>query len=604
MLGLGRKKREQEQNTSQAVEEQPIAASPEGGLDVDAEDLSNVVEAEGAARVGSEQKSMVEGEAGQAVRDAALDDVKQIAKQSTSYTSEADLLQVLAEQVGMEIVKLHQIEPNEEALKLVNPDIARQYKAFPISIDEDDILTIAISDPLNVQALDDLRVWLDHELRGVISSEEEIMNAIDEYYGTGSESVDDVLNEMREDQLEMDLKDDSFGNLEKIAHEAPIVKLVNLILLQAIKERASDLHIEPMGNSIRIRYRADGILHETVPPPEHLRDAILSRFKVMGGMNIAERRLPQDGRVKLKMDGRNIELRASTLPTVKGESIVMRILDSQLMGMGLENIGMMPDTLETWDKMIRRPNGIVLVTGPTGCGKTTTMYSSLERIFSPMVKMITTENPVEYQMDGVVQVNIDPNVGLTFARCLRAILRQDPDIIMVGEIRDLETAKMAIESSLTGHLVLSTMHTNDACGTLTRLIDMEVEPFLITSAVVGVMAQRLIRKICDDCKEPYKPEENHMREMGFSPQEVENITFFHGKGCSECNYTGYKGRVGVFELLQLSEEVKEKVLEEVSSAEIFHEARKQGLRSLREDGWEKVIQGITTIEEVLLSTVH
>lgn len=603
MLGLSRKKREQDIVSSQTADQSNETAVLDD-LDMSAEDLAGMVDSEGAARVGSSKKEMIAGEAAQAVSDAQLDDVRKIAQQSTTYTSEADLLQILAEQVGMEVVKLHQIQPQEEALKIVNPDIARQYKAFPISLDEDNVLTIAISDPLNVQALDDLRIWLDHELRGVISSEEEIINAIDEYYGTGSESVDDVLNSMREENIKLDLKDDSFGNLVKIAHEAPIVKLVNLILLQAIKERASDLHVEPMGESIRIRYRADGILHETVPPPQHLRDAILSRFKVMAGMNIAERRLPQDGRVKLKMDNRNIELRVSTLPTVKGESVVMRILDSQVMSMGLENIGMMPDTLELWDKMIRRPNGIVLVTGPTGCGKTTTMYSSLSRIFSPMVKMITTENPVEYQMDGIVQVNINANVGLTFARCLRAILRQDPDIIMVGEIRDLETAKMAIESSLTGHLVLSTMHTNDACGTLTRLIDMDVEPFLITSAVVGIMAQRLIRKICDDCKEPYKPDENHIREMGFSPQEVENITFFHGKGCTECHYTGYKGRIGVFELLALSEPVKEKVLEEVSSAEIFHVARKEGLRSLREDGWEKVIQGITTIEEVLLSTVH
>ena len=348
----------------------------------------------------------------------------------------------------------------------------------------------------------------------------------------------------------------------------------------------------------------DGILHETVPPPSHLSTAIISRFKVMAGLNIAERRLPQDGRVKLRMSDRNVELRVSTLPTVNGESVVMRILDSEVMNLGLANIGMLPDTLETFEKMIKQPNGIVLVTGPTGCGKTTTLYSSLSRIFSPMTKMITTENPVEYQMDGVVQVNINAAVGLTFARCLRAILRQDPDIIMVGEIRDLETARMAIESSLTGHLVLSTMHTNDAPGTLTRLIDMDVEPFLITSAVIGVMAQRLVRTICLDCKEPYKPDANLIKEFGFDPEEVRNITFFHGKGCPECNYTGYRGRIGIFELLQLSEEVKELVLQRAASSVIFHQARKDGMRTLREDGWEKVIQGVTTLEEVLGSTVH
>ncbi|HQH74135.1 MAG TPA: ATPase, T2SS/T4P/T4SS family, partial [bacterium] len=407
--------------------------------------------------------------------------------------------------------------------------------------------------------LDDLRIWLDHEVKGVVATEEEINSAIEEFYGTGGESVDDVLQELDSQEFQIDFKDESFGNLEKIVHEAPIIKLVNLILLQAIKDRASDLHVEPFERSLRIRYRVDGILHETVPPPPHLANAIISRLKVMAGLNIAERRLPQDGRVKLSMADRNVELRVSSLPTVNGESVVMRILDSQMMEVGLENIGMLPDTLEIFDKIIKRPNGIVLVTGPTGCGKTTTMYASLRRIFSPMLKMITTENPVEYHMDGVVQVNINHAVGLTFARCLRAILRQDPDIIMVGEIRDLETAQMAIESSLTGHMVLSTMHTNDAPSTLTRLIDMEVEPFLITSAVVGVVAQRLIRVICLDCKEPYKPEPAIIQELGYNPKDVENITFFHGRGCSECNYTGFKGRSGIFELLILSDAAKELV---------------------------------------------
>jgi len=299
-----------------------------------------------------------------------------------------------------------------------------------------------------------------------------------------------------------------------------------------------------------------------------------------------------------------VELRVSSLPTVNGESVVMRILDSQMMSLGLENIGMLPDSLEVFDKVIARPNGIVLVTGPTGCGKTTTLYAALRRVFSPMLKMITTENPVEYQMDGVVQVNINQNVGLTFARCLRAILRQDPDVIMVGEIRDFETAQMAIESSLTGHLVLSTLHTNDAPSTLTRLIDMEIEPFLITSAVTAVVAQRLIRKICLECKEPYKPDPAIIREIGFDPNEVQNINFFHGRGCSECNYTGYKGRIGIFELLILSDEVKEHVLNRDSSAVIFRQARKDGMRTMREDGWEKVLQGLTTVEEVLASTSH
>ncbi len=603
MLGFGRKKKELEPR-------EPAAAAVDTPPETEQEQMARIHEAaqnESAAMVRDSQRGpnvIIPDEAGQAVRDAVLEQVTESSRE-TPYATEEDLLAVLADQVGMEMVKINDYQIDESIVKLVPPDLARQYKVFPLALDEvTNTLTLAISDPLNVQTLDDLRIWLDHEVKGVVATEEEINSAIEEFYGTGGESVDDVLQELDSQEFQIDFKDESFGNLEKIVHEAPIIKLVNLILLQAIKDRASDLHVEPFERSLRIRYRVDGILHETVPPPPHLANAIISRLKVMAGLNIAERRLPQDGRVKLSMADRNVELRVSSLPTVNGESVVMRILDSQMMEVGLENIGMLPDTLEIFDKIIKRPNGIVLVTGPTGCGKTTTMYASLRRIFSPMLKMITTENPVEYHMDGVVQVNINHAVGLTFARCLRAILRQDPDIIMVGEIRDLETAQMAIESSLTGHMVLSTMHTNDAPSTLTRLIDMEVEPFLITSAVVGVVAQRLIRVICLDCKEPYKPEPAIIQELGYNPKDVENITFFHGRGCSECNYTGFKGRSGIFELLILSDAAKELVLNRESSSVIFRQARKDGMRTMREDGWEKVLQGLTTVEEVLSSTSH
>jgi type IV pilus assembly protein PilB len=610
MLGLGRKKdkKEDPEKTADAVDQPAPDELCDSSMtqEISEAELMKAVEGEAAESVGKgpSDKHIVDGEAGQAVRDAVLDHVSKIS-QSQEYTSEEDLLHVLADQVGMKLVRISQYDIDDSLTRLISGELARQYNCMPVSLDRDtNTLTVAISDPLNVQTLDDLRIWLDHNIEGVIAGEEEIANAIDEYYGTGSESVDNVLEELDSEEYEIDFKDESFGNLEKIIHEAPIVKLVNLILLQAIKDRASDLHIEPFESTLRIRYRVDGILHETVPPPNHLANAIISRVKVMAGMNIAERRLPQDGRVKLAMQDRNIELRVSSLPTVNGESVVMRILDSEVMSVGLENIGFLPDTLERFDKIIKNPNGIVLVTGPTGCGKTTTLYAALQRVFSPMLKMITTENPVEYQMEGVVQVNINQSVGLTFARCLRAILRQDPDIIMVGEIRDLETAQMAIESSLTGHLVLSTMHTNDAPGTLTRLIDMDVEPFLITSAVIGVVAQRLIRLICSECKEPYQPEPALVKEMGFSPEEVENITFFHGKGCAECNYTGYKGRTGIFELLTLSEQIKDMILNREPTSHIFREARKEGMRTLREDGWEKIIQGLTTFEEILHNTVH
>ncbi len=606
MLGLGRKKKDSDKplKTDEAAGDNKSTAVPEADTN---EAIAEVAGAEAAALVGTadENRVLAPDEAGQAVRDAVLEQVSAATEETRQYTSEEDLLTVLAEQVGMELVKISDYEIDEAIIDFLSAELARQYKVFPLVLDEEtNVITVAISDPLNVQTLDDLRIWLDHDVKGVIASEEEIQNAIDEFYGTGTDSVDEVLHELDSEDLEIDLKDDSFGNLEKIVHEAPIVKLVNLILLQAIKDRASDLHVEPFESTLRIRYRVDGILHETVPPPSHLANAIISRIKVMSGLNIAERRLPQDGRVKLTMADRNVELRVSSLPTVNGESVVMRILDSQVMNLGLANIGLLPDTLEIYEKMINQPNGIVLVTGPTGCGKTTTLYASLKLIFSPMLKLITTENPVEYQMDGVVQVNINQKVGLTFARCLRSILRQDPDIIMVGEVRDLETAQMAIESSLTGHLVISTLHTNDAPGTLTRLIDMDVEPFLITSAITGVLAQRLIRIICQDCKEPYTPEPALIQEMGFSPDEVANITFFHGRGCADCNYTGYKGRTGIFELLRMTEGVKELVLNREASSVIFREARKDGMRTLREDGWEKIIQGITTVEEILSCTVQ
>ena len=590
------------EEVDQEVTPIPVPVAPPPGTASTGSD-DGLIPGEAGAFVGEAPGGPVghEDELAQSVRDA----VAESTAQAETYTTQEDLLKLYAQQVGMPFVKIAESEYRPEVIALISPELAREYQVFPIDLDEiTGAITVALVDPLNVRTLDDLRVWLGREVLGVVANADEVQSAIEESYGTGEESVDDMLKSLSEEQVEVDIKETDFDDLQRIASEAPIVKLVNLILLQAIKERASDLHVEPFERSLRIRYRVDGILHETVPPPQHLTTAIISRLKVMAGLNIAERRLPQDGRLKLAMHDRNVELRVSCLPTVNGESVVMRILDSQVMSLGLDQIGMLPDTLDRYGKIISRPNGIVLVTGPTGCGKTTTMYASLRHIFSPMLKMITTENPVEYQMDGVVQVNINQSVGLTFARCLRSILRQDPDIIMVGEIRDLETASMAIESSLTGHLVLSTMHTNDAPGTLTRLIDMNVEPFLIASAVVAVMAQRLIRVICLDCKEPYSPDPALVREMGFSPEEVQNINFFHGKGCSSCNYTGYRGRLGIFEMLIMSDKVKELVLERAASSVIFTEARKEGMRTLREDGWEKIVQGLTTMEEILSSTIH
>jgi len=518
------------------------------------------------------------------------------------FTSEEDLLQVLSEQIGMPYVRVDDYEIDQELLKLVPGQVAQMYKVFPLERQNDGSILLAMVDPLNVHTLDDVSLLLNCQAKGAVANENDIYDLIEEFYGGTEESVDDMLESLHEEDLDFQIDEDNFDDLERIANEAPIIKLVNLILLQAIKDRASDLHVEPYQKSFRIRYRVDGTLHETVPPPKHLQLAIISRLKVMAGMNIAERRLPQDGRIKLSMTDREIDLRVSSLPTVNGESIVMRILDKTMMMIGLEQIGMMPQDLEVFEKIVRKPHGIVLVTGPTGSGKTTTLYAALMKIYSPMLKMITTENPVEYQLEGLVQVNINERVGLTFAACLRSILRQDPDVIMVGEIRDLETASISIEAALTGHLVLSTLHTNDAPGAITRLIDMNVEPFLVTSTIEGVLAQRLVRTICTGCREVSHPTEEMLLELGVTPDMTEGVTFYQGKGCADCNYSGYRGRIGIFEILTVSEEIKNLILDRAPTSVIRRQARKEGMKTMREDGWEKIVRGITTVEEILRET--
>ncbi len=520
------------------------------------------------------------------------------------YTTEEDMLKVLSEQIGMPYVEIKDYQENftEELLSLLPANAAQMYKVFPLERQGDGSLLVAMVNPLDVHTLDDLSLLLNQTVRGAVANENDILDLIGEFYRGSDESVDQMLEALQQEELDLNIDEDSFDDLERIANEAPIIKLVNLVLLQSIKDRASDLHIEPFQKSFRIRYRVDGTLHETVPPPKHLQLAIVSRLKVMANMNIAERRLPQDGRIKLSMSDREIDLRVSSIPTVNGESIVMRILDKTMMMIGLEQIGLMPQDQERFEKIIRQPHGIVLVTGPTGSGKTTTLYASLMRIYSPMLKMITTENPVEYQLEGVVQVNINERVGLTFASCLRSILRQDPDIIMVGEIRDLETASIAIEAALTGHLVLSTLHTNDAPGAITRMIDMNVEPFLVTSTVEGVLAQRLVRTICTGCRDPYHPPEELLTELDVSPEMTHGITFYQGKGCTDCNYTGYRGRIGIFELMTISDSIKELILNREPTSLIRRQARKEGMKTMREDGWEKIVRGITTFEEIIRET--
>ncbi|MFB3895770.1 MAG: GspE/PulE family protein, partial [bacterium] len=483
--------------------------------------------------------------------------------------SETEMLKMLSDQTGMPFVDIGNFQIDMGLLKDIPISVAKSYKIFPLKQEENGTVIIALSDPLNIKILDDLRLLLDRPVQGAIATEEDINDAINMYYGIGEETIEKVVELMQEQTQELeDIQQDrtqiDLTDLEAIAHEEPVIRLVNLLLLQAIKDRASDLHIEPFSETLRVRYRVDGVLHELPPPPKHLQLGVCSRFKVMAGMDIAERRMPQDGRIKLNLAGRQIDLRVSTIPTVWGESIVMRILDKSMMMMGLEQIGLLPEVHDKLKVIIDKPNGIILVTGPTGCGKTTTLYSALNEIYTPELKVITTEDPVEYELEGVVQVNINENLGLTFAKCLRSILRQDPDVIMVGEIRDLETAQIAIQASLTGHLVLSTLHTNDAPSTITRLIDMDVEPFLISSTMEAVVAQRLIRTICPACRAEYTPEPDLFKEMGVDPSDLAGIPFFHGRGCEDCNYSGYKGRIGIFELLIINDEVRDLILERAS----------------------------------------
>ncbi len=524
------------------------------------------------------------------------------------FVTEADILSTLGAQTGMPAADLPKINIPPEVLEKVSAPIAKVYKIIPVKMEED-ILYIAMADPLNINVLDDLRFMLECEVKGMVSNEKDIEEAIVKYYGEKTETVQDVLKEMETGAIEIkgsiededeDVQD--VATLQELAHQVPVVKLLNLVLIQAIKDKASDLHFEPFEDQFKIRYRVDGMLYEMIPPPRHLALAVTSRIKVMAGMDIAERRLPQDGRIQLNMGGREVDLRISTLPTTYGESVVIRILDRGAVMLSLEQVGLLEEDLRILRDLIKKPNGIILVTGPTGCGKTTTLYSALGEINSPEDKIITTEDPVEYNLAGIIQVQIRAHIGLTFSKCLRSILRQDPDKILVGEIRDLETAEMSIQASLTGHLVLSTLHTNDAASTIVRLIDMDIEPFLITSTLEAIVAQRLVRKICSSCKEEYSPDADELSLIGLKPEDAEGKKFYRGKGCEICNGIGYKGRVGIFEILVVSDEVRTLIVNKASSGELKKKSHEKGMSMLREDGLKKIWMGITTIDEVARET--
>ncbi|PKO19671.1 hypothetical protein CVU37_03000 [candidate division BRC1 bacterium HGW-BRC1-1] len=524
-----------------------------------------------------------------------------------------NMLQMLSEQAGLPYVKLSEATKGHltpKLLKLVPAATARFYKVFPVQLRPNGVLVVAISDPLNVRIMDDLRLTLAggevKDLEAVVAHEEEIVDYINLHYGVGDVNLQDLVDDFERDDDDGSLVTTAgaidLSDLEQISADQPIIRFCSLLLLQAIKERASDIHLEPFSNVLRIRYRVDGVLREIPSPPKSWQIGILSRFKVMSNLDISETRRPQDGRMKLTVDGRDVDIRLSTLPVVYGEAMAMRLLDKNMMRIGVHQIGMTQDVLDRFLKMIERPNGILLVTGPTGCGKTTTLYAALNEINDPTEKIITTEDPVEYQLDGIIQININTAVDLTFSRCLRAILRQDPDVILVGEIRDAETAQIAIQASLTGHLVFSTLHTNSAAGCVTRLVDMGIEPFLINSTLEGIIGQRLVRTVCSGCKKPYTPTAEELEDFGVKPADVTDLTFFKGTGCDECSHSGYRGRLGIFELLPISEEIRDQIYNHASTDEIHAMALKQGMKTMRQDGWLKICAGITTFEEVAKHT--
>ncbi|PAW77531.1 MAG: pilus assembly protein PilB [Verrucomicrobia bacterium Tous-C9LFEB] len=513
--------------------------------------------------------------------------------------SKDELYGAIAQNLGTEVIDLSRIEFPPELLSMMPPQTARVHGALPLEFDGA-LLKVALIDALDPRIADDLRFATGKDIQIYVAAPDQIRALVEKYYGSEEAEVEDLLAQLAG---EVTVKDD--GSIDVTADlegAAPIVKYVNTVVAQAIQARASDIHFEPFEHDFKIRYRVDGALYEMSPPPRHLSVAITSRIKVMAGLNIAERRIPQDGRIQTTMAGRQVDLRVSTLPTQFGESVVLRVLDRSVVNLDLETLGMPKRIFDYICETIEKPNGIFIVTGPTGSGKTTTLYSCLRRINTPDSKLLTAEDPVEYEIEGIIQIPINEGIGLNFARVLRAFLRQDPDRIMVGETRDIETAQIAIQASLTGHLVFTTLHTNDAPGAVARLIDMGVEPFLISSTLEGILAQRLVRKICPGCKTPYEPTEAILQQIGLAAHEIGDKTFYYGRGCDECNNTGYKGRKGIYELLDITEPIRELISQRAPSIVIRQKAIELGMTTLRADGLRSIFDGETTIEEVLKYT--
>ena len=519
---------------------------------------------------------------------------------------EEDLLEVIAGGLGTNVIDLSAVEQeiDRAIVKVVPGSVVRMYNMMPIRVDESTVV-MATYELITPEIIDELMFVLTRDVSFVVAREVAVKRAIKNFYGESSESVGDMLTQLESeledtgDLMEISEKADDVIEIEAAANQTPVVRFVNLVLFQAVQDRASDIHFEPFEDEFKIRYRVDGALYEMAPPPKRLAMPVISRVKVVAGLNIAERRLPQDGRIKLQIAGRPIDFRVSTLPTQFGESVVLRVLDQSAVQLDLENIGMPDDVYETFTYDIKKPNGIIIVTGPTGSGKTTTLYSGLRRLNKIETKILTAEDPVEYDVEGLMQIAINEAIGLTFARALRAFLRQDPDIILVGETRDLETAQIAVQASLTGHVVFTTLHTNDAPGAITRLVDMGVDPFLIASTLEGVLGQRLVRTICKSCKQEYKPDARVLDSLGLSAEDVQDRSFYFGAGCPDCNDTGYRGRCGIFEYLRMTEPVRKLISEKKPTVVIRDRAVEMGMRTLREDGIRTILDGYTTVEEVL-----
>ena len=518
------------------------------------------------------------------------------------FIDEAGFYQTIANGLVTDFIDVTERDIAPEILHLIPSGLARLHGALPIEM-SGSTLRVALVDPFDLHTAEDLRFALGQDIQVVVSPPEQIEELIKQYYGTDTTSMEDVLKQLGEAGELLQLREtDGDAAVEAEANTTPIIRFVDLVLYHAIQDRASDIHFEPFENEFKIRYRVDGALYEMSPPPRHLALPVISRVKVMANMNIAERRLPQDGRIQKNIAGRNVDLRVSTLPTQYGESLVLRVLDRSIVNLDLEALGMPDYIFNFLLEMIERPNGIFIATGPTGSGKTTTLYSCLRRINTIDSKLITVEEPVEYDLEGIVQVPVNEGIGLTFARALRSFLRQDPDRIMVGETRDLETAQIAIQASLTGHLVFTTLHTNDAPGAITRLIDMGVEPFLISSTLEAVLGQRLLRSICRQCRTTYEPSDTFLAELGISRADIGDKQFFYGKGCDACNNTGYKGRKGIYELLKITDPVRELINERAPTVTIRQKAIELGMMTLRQDGLRSIYAGDTTIEEVLRYT--